>query len=79
MQVPKGTESGVRKGKRSLLHTHCKCSIETIRNSVKVKLGINVMTLAKSRIGLEVSVIGRGCQNVIKPSLEGNFILLYMI
>ena len=36
----KGKEPGVRKGKHSLLacHTCCKCSMETTRNSVKVKL-----------------------------------------
>ena len=41
-QIPKGTKPGVRKGKRPLLacHTRCKCSMETTRNSVKVKLGI---------------------------------------
>ena len=48
-QSPKGggTEPGVRKGKRSLLasHTHCKCSIETTLNSVKVKPGIKVMKI----------------------------------
>ena len=47
-QVPKsGTESGVRKGKRSLLAciTCCKHSMETTRNSVKVRFGINVMTV----------------------------------
>ena len=40
--APKGTEPGVRKGKRSLLacHTRCKCSMEATHNSVKVKLGI---------------------------------------
>ena len=44
--VPKSeTEPGVRKGKRSLLacHTQCKQSIETTRNTVKIKLGIKVM------------------------------------
>ena len=45
-QVPKrGTEPGVRKGRRSLLacHTPYKCSMETTHNSVKIKLGIKVM------------------------------------
>ena len=49
-QVPKtGTEPGVRKGKRSLLasHTRCKCSIETTRNSMKVKPGIKVMHIGE--------------------------------
>ena len=56
-QVPKtGTEPGVRKGKRSLLasHTRCKCSMETTHNSVKVKLGINVMELVESLIGWDI-------------------------
>ena len=46
-QVPRGTEQGVRNGKRSLLTclTRCKCIMETTCNSVKVKLGIKVMTL----------------------------------
>ena len=37
----KGTEPGVRKGKRSLLacQFHCKCSMETTHISVKVMLG----------------------------------------
>ena len=54
-----GTEPGVRKGKRSLLvcHTHCKCSIETTRNSV-VKLGIKVIKLVKGLIGMAVIVVG---------------------
>ena len=58
-QVPKwGTESGVWKGKRSLLasHTRCKCSMETTHNSVKVKIGINVMNLLENLIGWEVPV-----------------------
>ena len=44
-----GTEPGVRKGKRSLLacHTRCNISIETTRNSVKVKVGFKVMKLVK--------------------------------
>ena len=52
-QVPKkGTEPGVRKGKRSLLacHTCCKCSIENTCYSVKIKLGIKVMKLVESLI-----------------------------
>ena len=62
-QVPKrGTEPGVRKGKRSLLacHSRCKCSIET--NSVKVKLDIKVMKWVESLIGWEVTVTGRGSE-----------------
>ena len=58
-QVPHwGTEPGVRKGKRSLLacHTRCKCSVETTRNSVKVKLGIKFMKLVEILISLEVIV-----------------------
>ena len=58
-QVPKkGTKPGVRKGKRSLLasYTRCKYSMETTRNSVKVKLGIKVMKLVESLIGWEVAV-----------------------
>ena len=59
-QVPKwGTEPGVRKGKCSLLacHTRCQCSMETTRNSVKVKVGIKVMKLVESLIGWEVTVV----------------------
>ena len=61
-QVPKrGTEPGVRKGKRSLLacHTRCKCFMETTHNSVKVKIGIKVIKLVESLIGWEVTV-GQG-------------------
>ena len=38
-----GGGRGVLDGQRSLLacHSHCKCSMETTRNLVKVKLGIN--------------------------------------
>ena len=48
----KGTEQGVRNGKRSLLafHIRCKCSIETTNNSVKVKVGVKVMKLVESLI-----------------------------
>ena len=55
-------EPGVCKGKHSMLacHTHCKCSIETTRNSVKVKLGIKVITLVESLIGWVVTVTGQG-------------------
>ena len=58
-----GTEPGVRKGKRSLLacHTRCKCSMETTRNSVKVKVGIKVMKLVERLIGCEVTV-GQGSE-----------------
>ena len=40
-------------------HTRCTCSIETTRNSVKVKLDINVMKLVESLIGWEVIVTGQ--------------------
>ena len=60
----KGTEPGVPKGKRSLLtcHTRCKSSMENTRSSVKVGLGIKVMKLVKSLIGLKVTVTGRGSE-----------------
>ena len=64
-QVPKrGTEPGAMKGKRSMLacHTRCKCSMETTRNSVKVKLGIRVMKLVESLIGWEVTLTGQGSE-----------------
>ena len=64
-RVPeRGTDSGVWKGDRSLLtcHTPCKCSIETTRTSVKVKLGIKVMKLVKSLIGWEVTVTSEGSE-----------------
>ena len=59
----KGTEPSARKVKHSLLasHTHCKCSMETTHNSVKVKLGIKVMKLVESLIGWEVTV-GKGSE-----------------
>ena len=63
-QVPKwGTEPGVRKGKRSLLacHTGCKCSMETTRNSVKVKVGLKVMKLVECLIGRVVTA-GQGSE-----------------
>ena len=63
-QVPKwGTEPGVRKEKRSLLafHIRCKCSMETTRNSEKVKVGIKVIKLVESLIGWEVTV-GEGLE-----------------
>ena len=49
---------------RSLLacHPQCKRSMETTRNSVKVKLGIQAMKLVKSLIGSEVTVTGRGSE-----------------
>ena len=67
-QFPKGTERGVRKAKRSLLacHTRCKCSIETTRNSMNVKLGINVIKLLKRLIGMEVTIIDRGLECHLK-------------
>ena len=59
----KGTEPGVRKGKRSLLacHTRCKCPMETTHNSMKVKLGIKVMKLVESLIVGEATV-GQGSE-----------------
>ena len=56
-------ESGVWKGKRSLLacHVRCKCSMETTHNSVKVKVGIKVMKLVESLIGWEVTDQGSEC------------------
>ena len=52
------------KGKCSLLacSTRCKCSVETTRNSVKVKLGIKVMKFGKSLIGREFTVTDRGSE-----------------
>ena len=54
-------DSGVRKG--ILLSVpcwhvtpRCKCSMETTRSSVKVKVGIKVMKLVESLIGWEVTV-----------------------
>ena len=45
----KGKEQGVGKGKYSKLscHTRCKYSIETTRNSVKVKLGMKVIEIGE--------------------------------
>ena len=40
--------------------TCCKCSMETTRNSVKVKLGIKVMKLVENLINLEVTGTGQG-------------------
>ena len=49
---------------RSLLasHTRCKCSMETTRNSVKVKPGIKVMKLVESLISWEFTVTGQGSE-----------------
>ena len=73
------TEPGVRKAKRSLLACHigCKCSMETSRTSVNVKLGIKVMNLVEILIALEVVVTGQS-QNIIYHSWEGYFILLHL-
>ena len=63
-QFPKrGTEQGIRKGKRSLLacQTRCKCSMETTHYSVKVKLGIKIMKLVQSLTGWGVTV-GQGSE-----------------
>ena len=56
------SQKGGRKGKLSLLacHTRCKCSIETTRNSVKVKRSIKIIKLVESMIGWEVTVTGKG-------------------
>ena len=58
------TEPGVQRGKHSLLACRIrrKYSMETICNSVKVKLGIKVMQLVKSRIGKNVTVTGRASE-----------------
>ena len=60
------TKPGVLKDKRSLLacHTGCKWSMEITRNTVNVKLGIQVMQLVKRLIGWEVTVTGRGSEYV---------------
>ena len=49
MQVPKWTEAGVGREGLSLLacHTRRKCSMETSRYSVKVKIGIKVINWCK--------------------------------
>ena len=56
-QVPKWGEPAVRMSTRSQLtcNTHCKCFAETTRNSIKVKLGVKVMKLVKSLIGMDFS------------------------
>ena len=53
--------TSVRKGKRSLLacQTRCKCSMETTRYSVEVKLDVMAMKLVESLIVREVTVIGQ--------------------
>ena len=64
-QIPKkGTKPGGWKGKHSLLscHARCKCSIQTTRNSVKVKPGNKVIKLVESLIGWEVTVTGQGSE-----------------
>ena len=64
-QVPKsGMEPGVRKGKRSLLAclTRCKRSMETTRDSVKVKFGIMIMKLMESLISGDVTLTGQGSE-----------------
>ena len=62
----KWAEPIVRKGKRSLFafHAGCKYFIETTRNSLKIKLGINVKKFLKSLIGWKVivTVTGRGSE-----------------
>ena len=56
-----GTEPGIWKGKRSLLacHNRCKRSMETNRNSVKVKFGIKVIKLVESLVGGDATVTGQ--------------------
>ena len=52
-QVPKwGTEPG-----GLACHTRCKCSMETTRNSVKVKVGTKVMKLVESLIGYILTIL----------------------
>ena len=48
---------------------HCKCFMETTYNSMKVKLGIKVMNLVESLIGLEVHV-GQGWERHLKIKCE---------
>ena len=71
----RGTEPGVRKGKRSLLacHIRFKCSMETTHNSVKVKRGIKIMKLVESLIGWEVTV-GQGSECHLKFVRGGLYI-----
>ena len=62
----KGMEPGVRKCKRSLLvcHTRCKCSVKSTRKLViiKLRIGMKVIKLVKSLIGVEVTVTGRAAE-----------------
>ena len=61
-QVPKRGRNQVSvRGKCPLIacHTRCKCSMETIHNSMKVNLGIKVIKLMDSLIGWQVTV-GKG-------------------
>ena len=62
-----GSKPGVWKGKRSLLacQTHCECSLETTHNSVKVKLGIKVMTFREGLISREVT-----CWSIVRMSFK---------
>ena len=73
-QVPKRDETIYPDGKHSLLacHTRCKCSVETTRNSVIVKLGIKVIKLVKSQISLEVNLSGSKCRLTF---VKGKFFL----
>ena len=73
-------EPGVQKGRRSLLacQTHYKCSMETIRNSVKVIIGNKVIQLVESLIGWEVTVTDQWSECHL-TFVEGDFILLHKV
>ena len=77
-----GTEPGVRKGKRSLLacHTRCKCSMETTRNSVKVKVGNQGHEIDGKSDWLGSHCWSRVvCHLTLVRGKQGNFILLNKI
>ena len=63
-QVQKWDGTTYPEGKSLLLtcHTCCKCSIENTRNSMKVKLGIKVINLMKSLVGMKVTVGDAGSE-----------------
>ena len=69
----KGTKPGVQKGMRFLLacHARLKCTMETTRYSVKVKLGIKLMKLVKNLIGWDVTVTGRWSECHLTFVIEG--------
>ena len=64
MEISRNSLKGEFRLKRALMacHTRYKCSMETTRNKVKIKLGINFIKLVKSLIGMEVTVAGRGSE-----------------